>query len=72
VNNEILQIISSLTNGKYVPWESRAELIGNIKPELKKEIIVKNARLNENIFCLAFLILLISIEWYIRRLIGLS
>jgi len=72
VNNEILQIISSLTNGKYVPWESRAELIGNIKPELKKEIIVKNARLNENIFCLALLILLISIEWYIRRLIGLS
>jgi hypothetical protein len=72
VNNKILQNISSFTKGKYVPWESRAELIGYIKPELKQEIIVKNARLNENIIGLALLILLISIEWYIRRLMGLS
>ena len=72
VNKEILQYISSLTKGKYVPWESRAEVIGNINPELKQEIIVKNARLNENIIGLALLVILISIEWYIRRVIGLN
>ena len=72
VNKEILQYISSLTKGKYVPWESRAEVIGNINPELKQEIIVKNARINENIIGLALLIILISIEWYIRRVIGLN
>ena len=72
VNKEILQYISSLTKGKYVPWESRAEVIGNINPELKQEYIVKNARLNENIIGLALLIILISIEWYIRRVIGLN
>jgi hypothetical protein len=72
VNNKILEFISSQTNGRYLQWESRADLIENIKPELKQEIIVKNARLNENIYSLSLLILLISIEWYIRRRIGLS
>jgi len=72
VNNKILEFISSQTNGRYLQWESRADLIKNIKPELKQEIIVKNARLNENIYSLSLLILLISIEWYIRRRIGLS
>jgi hypothetical protein len=47
-------------------------VIGNINPELKQEIIVKNARLNENIIGLALLIILKSIEWYIRRVIGLN
>ena len=72
LNNKILEFISSHTNGRYLQWESRADLIENIKPELKQEIIVKNARLNENIYSLSLLILLISIEWYIRRRIGLS
>jgi len=72
INNETLQLISSQTNGQYIQWESRAELIDYIKPVHKQEIIVKNARMNENVYSIVLLIILLSIEWFIRRRIGLS
>ncbi len=72
VNKELLFAISNSTNGKYVPWESRAEIINQINQELKQEIVVRNVRLNENTFGIILLVILLSIEWYIRRLIGLS
>lgn len=72
LNKEILQYLSDLTNGEYYSWESRAELLKKISLEHKQEIVVRNARLNENIIGLFILILFISIEWYIRRQLGLS
>ena len=72
LNKTILQSISSLTNGKYIPWESRAELLNNIYTNHKQEMLIKSARLTENITAIIILILILSIEWYIRRLIGLT
>jgi hypothetical protein len=72
VNKEKLLSIANATNGKYVSWESRAEIIDLIKQEHKEEIVVRDVRLNEYTFGILLLVILLSIEWYIRRLIGLS
>jgi hypothetical protein len=72
VNKEKLITIANATNGKYVSWESRAEIIDRIKQEHKEEIVVRDVRLNEYTLGILLLVILLSIEWYIRRHIGLS
>lgn len=72
VNKDILNKISNITNGKYVPWESRADLIDKIDTKFNEEILVRNVILNENILGIIILVILLSIEWYTRRIIGLS
>ncbi len=72
VNKEILIKIANTTNGKYVAWESRAELIDKINLKFNEEIVVRNVILNENTLGIIILVILLSIEWYIRRFIGLS
>jgi hypothetical protein len=72
VNKEKLITIANATNGKYVSWKSRAEIIDRIKQEHKEEIVVRDVRLNEYTLGILLLVILLSIEWYIRRHIGLS
>lgn len=72
VNKEILIKIANTTNGKHVVWESRAELIDKINQKFNEEIVVRNVILNENTLGIILLVILLSIEWYIRRFIGLS
>lgn len=71
VNNNILENISAQTNGKYITWQSRAGIFSLIKPNYKQEIVVKDEFIGENYFTIILLIILLSIEWYIRRSIGL-
>ena len=72
VNNTYLSLIADRSNGKYMPWKSRAELFQYLYDDVKNEMVLKTATFNENYIVLIVLILLLSCEWYIRRFIGLS
>ena len=72
VNTTYLSLIADRSNGKYMPWKSRAELFQYLYDDVKNEMVLKTATFNENYIVLIVLILLLSCEWYIRRFIGLS
>lgn len=72
VNITYLSLIADRSNGKYMPWKSRAELFQYLYDDVKNEMVLKTATFNENYIVLIVIILLLSCEWYIRRFIGLS
>jgi len=72
VNSSYLTSISHQTNGKYIPWESRADIMQYINDNVKSELVLKTAEFQESYIMIFIIIILLSIEWYIRRFIGLT
>jgi len=70
LNKRIISEISSITNGNVYNWNTRADIINEMSNKKLNDIIVKAAKLNENYYLLILIIILLTIEWYIRRLIG--
>ena len=71
LNSPLLENLSIKTNGKYFPWASRAELFNKILPRNRQEKINRSTKFNEESWVLIILIVLLTIEWIIRKRIGL-
>ena len=71
LNSPLLENLSMKTNGAYYPWASRAELFKKILPRERKEKNNRSTRFNEESWVLVILIVLLTIEWIIRKRIGL-
>jgi hypothetical protein len=71
LNSPLLENLSMKTNGVYYPWSSRAELFNKVLPQERQEKIKRSTRFNEEIWVLVILIVLLTIEWIIRKRIGL-
>ena len=71
LNSPLLENLSMKTNGAYYPWASRAELFKKILPRERQEKNNRSTRFNEESWVLVILIVLLTIEWIIRKRIGL-
>jgi len=71
LNSPLLENLSKKTNGAYYPWASREELFNKVLPRERQEKIKKSTRFNEETWVLIILIGLLTIEWIIRKRIGL-
>ena len=71
LNSPLLENLSMKTNGAYYPWASRAELFKKILPRERQEKNNRSTRFNEESWVLVILIALLTIEWIIRKRIGL-
>ena len=71
LNSPLLENLSMKTNGAYYPWASRAELFNKVLPRERQEKINRSTRFNEESWVLVILIVLLTIEWVIRKRIGL-
>ena len=71
LNSPLLDNLSMKTNGAYYPWASRAELFNKVLPRERQEKIKRSTRFNEETWVLVILIVLLTIEWIIRKRIGL-
>ena len=63
--------MANQTNGTFNLWDSREELINNIEKKIEKTVGNTRIVLKENIAILIFLFILVSIEWFLRRRLGL-
>jgi hypothetical protein len=66
----LLQTLTNNTNGKYLNWEEKNQIydfVNSKNVEMKK---VNNYILNENIFLLCLILILLTIEWVLRRKLG--
>ena len=71
LNSPLLKNLSMKTNGAYYPWATRAELFNKVLPRDRQEKINRSTRFNEESWVLVILIVLLTIEWIIRKRIGL-
>ena len=71
LNSPLLENLSKKTNGTYYPWASRAKLFNKVLPRERQEKIKRSTRFNEETWVLIILIGLLTIEWIIRKRIGL-
>ena len=71
LNSPLLENLSMKTNGAYYPWATRAELFNKVLPRDRQEKINRSTRFNEESWVLVILIVLLTIEWIIRKRIGL-
>ena len=70
--NELpLKKLANQTNGTFNLWDSREELINNIEKKIEKTVGNTRIVLKENITILISLFILVSIEWFLRRRLGL-
>jgi len=71
LNSPLLEKLSMKTNGAYYPWASRSELFNKVLPRERQEKINRSTKFNEENWVLVILIVLLTIEWIIRKRIGL-
>jgi len=71
LNSPLLEKLSMKTNGAYYPWASRSELFNKVLPRERQEKINRSTKFNEESWVLVILIVLLTIEWIIRKRIGL-
>tara|TARA_X000000950_G_scaffold283553_1_gene384626 strand:+ start:603 stop:2468 length:1866 start_codon:yes stop_codon:yes gene_type:complete len=70
--NELpLKKLANQTNGTFNLWDSREELINNIEKKIEKTVGHTRLVLKEKIGIVIFLFMLVSIEWFLRRRLGL-
>ena len=70
--NELpLKKLANQTNGTFNLWDSREELINNIEKKIEKTVGHTRLVLKEKIGIVIFLFILVSIEWFLRRKLGL-
>ena len=72
LNKKLLATISNSTNGQFFVWGSRDSLFSEINPKVRREFKAEIIKFNESRVLLIIMILLLCIEWFIRRNRGLS
>jgi len=72
LNKKLLATISNSTNGQFFVWDSRDSLFSEINPKVRREFKAEIIKFNESRVLLIIMILLLCIEWFIRRNRGLS
>ena len=72
LNKKLLATISNSTNGQFFVWGSRDSLFNKINPEVRREFKAEIIKFNESRVLLIIMILLLCVEWFIRRHRGLS
>ena len=66
-----LKKLANQTNGIFKFWDSREEIINMIDKKFDKTESNTRIVLKENIAILIVLFMLVSIEWFLRRRLGL-
>ena len=72
LNKKLLATISNSTNGQFFVWDSRDSLFSEINPKVRREFKAEIIKFNESRVLLIIMILLLCVEWFIRRNKGLS
>ena len=72
LNKKLLATISNSTNGQFFVWDSRDSLFSEINPKVRREFKAEIIKFNESRVLLIIMILLLCVEWFIRRHRGLS
>ena len=72
LNKKLLATISNSTDGQFFVWDSRDSLFSKINPKVRREFKAEIIKLNESRVLLIIMILLLCVEWFIRRHRGLS
>ena len=72
LNKKLLATISNSTDGQFFVWDSRDSLFSEINPKVRREFKAEIIKFNESRVLLIIMILLLCIEWFIRRNRGLS
>ena len=72
LNKKLLATISNSTDGQFFVWDSRDSLFSEINPKVRREFKAEIIKFNESRVLFIILILLLCIEWFIRRNRGLS
>ncbi|MBC8346329.1 MAG: hypothetical protein ISR82_02915 [Candidatus Marinimicrobia bacterium] len=72
LNKKLLTSISNETDGQYLPWASRDSLLIKLNPKVRREFKANIIKFNESKILLFIIILLLCIEWIIRRRRGLT
>ena len=72
LNEKLLKSISIESNGVYYNWNQRGELFNSVSKEVKSEVKENYIRFNQNKLFLSFILLLLTVEWIVRRIKGLS
>ena len=71
LNLPLLKNISEGTEAEYYPWNFRSKLVAKIVPKENRVSMNKSITLNQEKWIMIILILLLSIEWFFRKRIGL-
>ncbi len=71
LNKEKLNNISVSSGGLFKFWESREELYNNISNKNKKEIYTVKYKLRQNQLFIAIFFSILTLEWFLRRRVGL-
>lgn len=72
LNKKLLATISNSTDGQFFVWDSRDSLFSEINPKVRREFKAEIIKFNESRVLLIIMILLLCVEWFIRRNRGLS
>lgn len=72
LNKPLLESMAKAGNGRYVDWQNRSELIDSISKKVHREFKADVIKFNENKTLLMLVIILLCIEWFVRREKGLS
>lgn len=72
LNKPFLESMAKAGNGRYVDWQNRSELIDSISKKVHREFKADVIKFNENKSILILVIILLCIEWVVRRKKGLS
>jgi len=70
LNQPLLQALSEITRGKYLRWNEKNQIYDYVNSEDMNVKKVNNYILNENIFLLGFILVLLTVEWILRRKLG--
>ena len=72
LNKKLLATISNSTDGQFFVWDSRDSLFSEINTKVRREFKAEIIKFNESRVLLIIMILLLCVEWFIRRNRGLS
>jgi len=67
LNKFPLKKLAENTKGTFFHWENRLDLIQIINKEVNEEIVQSSVAFNKSKLIIAFILLLLSLEWIIRR-----
>ena len=71
LNKTVLATISNSTNGQFFVWDSRDSLFSEINSKVRREFKAEIIKFNESRVLLIIMILLLCVEWFMRRNKGL-
>ncbi len=71
LDEKSLTRFSDFHNGVYKNWSEKNDLLSVIEPHFEKESLASLINLNSNVFYFLCILILLTIEWILRRRIGL-